>query len=268
MQATYTVQQAQKILGIPVSSIRRLIGTGFVAPSRGVRRQYLFSFRDLVVLRMAKVLADAGVPARRMSAALRQLRQQLPESLPLTGLRIRAVGHDVIVEERGSQWRAEDGQYLLALDVSDTGGALSFELPGAEDAPVDWFAHAFSLEDDDTEAAIGSYRRAIENDPGHAGAYANLGRLLHEAGRIGDAQAVYRAGEEACPDDPILLFNFALLKEDQGLTNDAIELYHRALAADPTLCDAHYNLGLLYQLLRREREAVRHFSAYRKLADS
>ncbi len=268
MQATYTVQQAQKILGIPASSIRRLIGAGFVAPSRGARREYLFSFRDLVVLRMAKVLSDAGVTSRRMSAALRQLRQQLPESLPITGLRIRAVGHDVIVEERGSQWRAEDGQYLLALDVTDSGGALSFDLPRDDHTPVDWFAHAFSLEDVDAEAAIVSYRKAIEHDPGHAGAYANLGRLLHEAGRIGDAQAVYRAGDEACAEDPILLYNFALFKEDQGLTNDAIELYHRALAADPTLGDAHYNLGLLYQSLRREREALRHFSAYRKLADS
>ena len=70
----------------------------------------------------------------------------------------------------------------------------------------------------------------------------------------------------ACPEDPILLFNFALLKEDQQKHEDAIKLYRRALVKDPDMRDAHYNLGLLYQSLRRERDAVRHFSAYRKLA--
>ncbi len=124
------------------------------------------------------------------------------------------------------------------------------------------------MEDVDAGAAILSYGKAIEDDPEHAGAYANLGRLLHAAGRIKEAQTVYRAGEANCADDPILLFNFALFNEDQGNTDEAIALYQRALAADPTLCDAHYNLGLLYHSLGREREAVRHFSAYRKLADS
>ena len=268
MRATYTVQQAQKILGIPVSSIRRLVGTGFVAPARGSRREYLFSFRDLVVLRMAKLLSDAGVTSRRMGSALRHLRHQLPESLPLTGLRIRAVGHDVIVEERGSQWRAEDGQYLLALDVSQAGGALYFDYPGGGSGGVDWFAHAFAMEEIDVEAAIVSYGKAIEQEPEQAGAYANLGRLLHETGRVEQALAIYLAGEKNCAEDPILMFNFALLNEDQGNREDAIAHYLRALAADPTLCDAHYNLGLLYHYLGREREAVRHFSAYRKLAGS
>ena len=71
---------------------------------------------------------------------------------------------------------------------------------------------------------------------------------------------------KACPNDPILLFNFALLKEDQEQWEDAIDLYHRALDADPAMGDAHYNLGILYHSLKRQRDAVRHFSAYRKLS--
>ncbi|MEO8165072.1 MAG: tetratricopeptide repeat protein [Betaproteobacteria bacterium] len=268
MQSTYTVQQAQKILGIPVSAIRRLIGTGFVAPARGSRREYLFSFRDLVVLRMAKVLIDAGVTSRRMGTALRHLRKQLPESPPLTGLRISALGHDVIVEERGAQWRAANGQYLLALEVSQRAGSLSFEQPVVHQPGADWFADAYALEDSDPGASMLLYEKAIEHDPAMAGAYANLGRLLHDAGRIEQAETVYRAGDDACPGDALLLFNFALLKEDQDRLHEAIELYKRALVADPALGDAHYNLGLIYHSLKSEREAVRHFSAYRKLSDS
>jgi len=269
MQSTYTVQEAQKIVGVPLSAIRRFITNGFVSPTRGARREYRFSFRDLVVLRLAKGLADARVSQRRIGVSLKHLRKKLPEALPLTGLRIGAVGNDVIVMEGDAQWRADDGQYLLALEISEARGSLSFAQPTVSGEIADWFAHAFSLEEVDPSESMASYERAIEEDPCISAAYANLGRLMHESGRIEEAEAVYSRGVNACPEDPILLFNFALLKEDQQKHEDAIKLYRRALAKDPDMRDAHYNLGLLYQSLRRERDAVRHFSAYRKLvADS
>jgi tetratricopeptide (TPR) repeat protein len=269
MQSTYTVQEAQKIVGVPLSAIRRFISHGFVVPTRGLRREYRFSFRDLVVLRLAKALADASVSPRRIGTSLKHLRRQLPAALPLTGLRISAVGNDVIVAERDTQWRVHDGQYLLALEVTQSRGCLSFAPPQPAREIDDWFAHAFSLEEADPSQAMESYARAIAEDPSSSGAYANLGRLMHEAGRIAEAQDVYARGEKACPDDPILLFNYALLQEDQNRFEEAIRLYKRALVRDPRMTDAHYNLGLLYQTLQRERDALRHLSAYRKLsADS
>jgi len=265
MQSTYTVREAQKIVGVPLSAIRRFISNGFVAPARGPRREYRFSFRDLVVLRLAKALADASVSPRRIGTSLKHLRRQLPAALPLTGLRISAMGNDVIVAERDTQWRVHDGQYLLALEVTQSRGALSFAPPPALEEIEDWFEHACSLEEVDPPRAMVAYAKAIAEEPSAAGAYANLGRLLHEAGRLSEAQDVYARGAKACADDPILLFNYALLKEDQHKHEDAIRLYRRALAKDPGMTDAHYNLGLLYQSLRRERDALRHLSAYRKL---
>ena len=266
MRSTYTVQEAQKIIGIPLSAIRRFVGIGFVSPTRGARREYLFSFHDLVVLRMAKALVDASLSPRRIGICLKRLRKQLPETLPLAGLRISAIGKDIIVKDRDARWRAEDGQYLLALEVSETRGSLSFAQPGPEKKSTDWFTHACNLEDVDVTQAMAAYEKAIGEDPCHAGAHANLGRLLHATGRIEEAQTVYSRGVRACPDDPILLFNFALLREDQQRWQDAIDLYKRALDADPGMLDAHYNLGVLYHTLERERDAVRHFSAYRKLS--
>lgn len=266
MRSTYTVKEAQKILGIPLSAIRKFVGTGFVSPTRGARREYRFSFHDLVVLRMAKALVDASLSPRRIGVCLKRLRKQLPETLPLAGLRISAMGKDVIVKERDARWRAEDGQYLLALDVSETHGAVSFSQPPASRDNTDWFARAFDLENFDPEQAIAAYRKAIEKDAHIAPAYANLGRLLHAAGHAREAEAVYLEGDAACPNDPILLFNFALLMEDQERNDDAIALYKRAIAADPAMGDAHYNLALLYQSLRHQREALRHFSAFRKLS--
>lgn len=265
MGSTYTIREVGTIVGMPRSAIRAFIHNGFVSPSRGRRREFLFSFRDLVILRMAKGLADASLSQRRIATSLKRLRKQLPEALPLAGLRIAAVGHDVVVVEGPSRWRADDGQYLLAFEVSEKTGGISFAPAPTATEMADWFAHAFSLEDADPASSMSSYQKAIDEDPCLGGAYANLGRLLHQAGRVADAETVYRAGDSACSPDSILLFNFAILREDQGHSEDAIKLYKRALAIDPDMSDAHCNLGLLYESLGRQREAVRHLSAYRKL---
>ncbi len=261
MAATYTIDNVRSILGLTRSAVMSLIRHGFIAPSRGPRRSYLFTFQDLVVLRMAKALQDARLPPRRISASMRRLREQLPQEAPLQGLRIAAVGGDIVVVEPSGQWRADDGQLLLAFDIGQN-GTVSLIAPVEN---IDWFSRAFTMEETAPDDAMESYRKAIGEDACASRAYANLGRLLHESGRIAEAEAIYVTGVAACPADPLLYFNFAVLREDQDRTGDAINLYMQALEQDPTMSDAHFNLGLLYETLRQQREAVRHFSAYRKL---
>ena len=41
--------------------------------------------------------------------------------------------------------------------------------------------------------------------------------------------------------------------------------YEQSLVLDPTLADAHYNLGRLREQQGDPRGALRHFSAYRRL---
>jgi tetratricopeptide (TPR) repeat protein len=262
MAQIYKLQDVHRIVGVNRSTIRLVIKNGFVAPTRGPRQCYLFYFRDLIVFKMAKALADARLSPRRISTSLGRLRRKLPLALPLSGLRIAAVGRDVVVVEPASQWRVDDGQLLLAFDVTSETGELTFATPAPLD---DWFSRAFNIEDSFPEEAIAGYRHAIKDNPCASGAFANLGRLLHEAGKLEEAEAVYLQGQESCPGDAILLFNFALLREDQGQLDDAVQLYMKAIAADPGMSDAHFNLGLLYESLRKDRDAVRHFSTYRKL---
>ena len=54
----------------------------------------------------------------------------------------------------------------------------------------------------------------------------NLGRLLHMAGRLAEAERVYRDTEA----EPFLAFNFAVLLEDLDRESDAILTYREALA--------------------------------------
>ena len=262
MTQVYKLRDVQRIVGVTRSTVRAVIRNGFVTPGRGPRQSYLFTFRDLIVFRMAKALADARLSPRRISTSLGRLRRKLPLELPLSGLRIAAVGSDVVVIDATSQWRVDDGQLLLAFDVTSAAGELMFATPVPAE---DWFSRAFNLEDKSPEEAIAGYRNAIRDNPCAAGAFANLGRLLHEAGRLAEAEAAYLQGQRSCPDDATLSFNFALLREDQTQWDDAIQLYLKAIEVDPGMSDAHCNLGLLYESLGKQREAVRHFSAYRKL---
>jgi tetratricopeptide (TPR) repeat protein len=50
-----------------------------------------------------------------------------------------------------------------------------------------------------------------------------------------------------------------------GRKPEASEAYETALKRDPGLADCHYNLALLYEELRRPKEAIRHMSQYRRL---
>src|SRR5688572_13191855 len=122
----YSTRQVSRIIDIPAPTVGRLIAAGLVSPLRDNRGANCFSFRDLVVLRAAKSLMEAKLPARRVSRALQRLREQLPDQLPLAGLRVAAVGNTVVVTQGEAQWRVDDGQYLLAFDVQNAKGKLAF----------------------------------------------------------------------------------------------------------------------------------------------
>jgi len=264
----YSLRDVVKLLGLSRSIVGGLIEAGFVTPARGPRRELRFSFQDLVLLRAAQGLVEAKIPSTKILRALRKLRPQLPDQMPLAGLRIAAVGDDVVVNEGNAQWRPEDGQYVFGFQVENEGGQLAFLAPAEKPRPASnatWFEQGLALEADDVEHACEAYRNAIAADRRDLGAYVNLGRLLHEQGRLKEAEAVYREGRRSCGPDGTLLFNLGVVLEDLGRTRESIESYRAALASAPDLADAHFNLARLYETQGKRQDAVRHLSAFRKL---
>jgi tetratricopeptide (TPR) repeat protein len=265
----YGVSDVEKMLRLPRSTIRAMASAGFVTPARGPRNALLFSFQDLIVLRTAQALASAKVPTQRITRSLKELRRQLPETMPLSGLSISAVGEQVVVRDGTGHRQVESGQYVLAFEGDPASGSLSV-IECAPSAPAsavdeDWFVRAVALERTNPKAAIEAYGKAIAAAPERLDTRINLGRLLHETGRYQEAELVYRDAVKACGRDPLLLFNLGVLLGDLERKREAIEAYEAALRGDPAMADSHYNLGLLYEKLGKARQAIRHMSEYRRL---
>ena len=270
---SYSMRDVQRLLRLSPDTTRNLIKAGFLKPARGARREYRFSFQDLIVLRTARALIDAKIPTRRIHRSLESLWRELPESVPLSGLSISAVGDHVVVREGDTQRQVDSGQYLLGLDVSMENGVLRVVERRQEASPAradtaprgDWFAQALTLESTDPEGALTAWRQAVDEDASNAAAWTNWGRLLHEQGRTQQAAEVYRRALAQVGPDPLLLFNQGVLLEDLGDPSAALEAYRSAIAEDPELADCHYNLARLYESLGEPQHAIRHLGQYRRL---
>lgn len=275
MQQTYGVRDVEKLLRMPRRTLRALIAAGFVAPARGPRNAWQFSFQDLILLRTAQALVDAKLSARRITQSLKALRKRLPETMPLSGLRIRAVGDRVIVSERDGRWQADSGQYLLAFEGDPSEGSLGVietraadrdaERAAVSTRDTDWFERAVALEREDPDAARKAYERGLADDPARADARLNLGRLLHESGKLAQAERIYREALQAGSRDPLLHYNLGVLLEDMDRKAEAMRAYEAALRDDPGLADGHYNLALLYEESGRAKDAIRHMAKYKRL---
>ena len=274
---TYSLARIQSMLGLSRTVITRLIELGFVQPQRGARQELRFTFQDMVLLRTAHSLQAANIPPRKILRSLQRLKSTLPAELPLSGLRITAVGSEIAVREGDAHWHAESGQRLFDFELQpgparDKGTVRVLEraaaaAPAAAEAvdPQACFDHAVALEPADTLAAEAAYRQAIAAAPHWADPYLNLGALLCEAGRCAEAVAVYDEGVRQGCDEALLHFNRGVALEDLGRGDDALVAYGQALRLDPQLADAHYNAARLHEQRGRASEAIRHYSAYRRL---
>lgn len=269
--STFTIRSTQDLLGLSRAVITGLIRAGFVTPTRGPRNEYRFSFQDMVLLRTAFELQSAHVPPRKILSSLRRLREKLPAELPMTGLRISAVGTEVTVRDDRSQWQPESGQLVMDFELAPESGSVAFlqrapdRTRSPDESPESAFERGAALEHTDKCAAEAAYRRALELDPDYADAFINLGAILCEAERCGEAVVLYDEAIRRCPDDALLYFNRAIALEDQGRLSDALASYETCLRLDPGLADAYFNAARLYEQQGDDKRALRHLSAYRRL---
>ena len=263
--STFTLRRVQAMLGLSRHIVSGLIAAGFVTPARGRRNEWRFTFRDLALLRTAHALQSQSVPARRILRSLSRLKATLPAELPLTGLRITAVGGDVAVRDRSGRLQAGSGQLLLDFDVAPVAGTVAIlGAPPRLDAHA-LYEEALALETSDPAAAESTYLQALSVAPDFEDAYLNLGAMLDATRRYADLLRLCDAALQHCPASALLHFNRGVALDHLERLDEAATAYERSLELDPGLADAHFNLAQLHQQAGDEHGALRHYSAYRRL---
>ena len=235
-----------------------------------------YTFRELLALRAASALLDAGASVRQIKQALSALRRQDPElEQPLAEVRLVLEGDRLLAQSDRVRFDPRTGQLVLALDSGGLERAATATLatglvrplaPPAEQAET-WFERASEWDGDPAqwEDAIEAYRRVVAIDPTYAAAWNNLGLLLHRMGDYEGARGAYDAALAQDPDCREAAYNLGSLHEDRGEVEAAVGSYRRALELSPDYADAHFNLAGALSRSGRGDEAARHWQRYLEL---
>jgi tetratricopeptide (TPR) repeat protein len=235
-----------------------------------------YTFRDLLALRAASALLDAGASVRQIRAALTALRRQDPElRQPLAEVRLVLEGDRILAQSDRVRFDPRTGQMVLALDSGGLEAAatatLATGLVRPLAPPVDqaetWFERASEWDGDPAqwEDAIDAYRRVVSIDPTYAAAWNNLGLLLHRMGRYEEAGTAYVSALDQDPQCCEAAYNLGSLHEDRGEVEEAISDYRKALELSPDYADAHFNLAGALARNGRDGEAIKHWQRYLEL---
>jgi tetratricopeptide (TPR) repeat protein len=269
MIGEYSAGELCRILRVSESKLRGCLRAALLPVSRA-KASCTYSFQNLVILRTAKGLTEAGVTGRQVRKVLECLQRQLGDGQSITSLKIYASGKRVVVWDGESRWQPDSGQFLLNFDTAQMLPPARLKpraeaQPSQTEAARTWFDRAVALQDDSPEEARRAYEEAIRLYPQFVEAHINLGLLNHEAGDLAKAETCYRRALEYDPKLALAHFNLGVVLEDQQKKSGAIAAYTEAVRLAPDFREAHCNLAQLYETLGRQRDAIRHYAAAKRL---
>lgn len=305
MNQLYSIKDVAQIFGLEPSRLRYWAQTGFVNPSVRRSGRMYYTFQDLVAVRTAKELLDAGLTMHKVRKNLEALRALLPDvAHPASKMRICSDGETVVAVDGGVAFEPGTGQVVMSFTVdglstqvaeilalpggqpvhaaedaaSEPASTVANE-PGPERAPDDapdapdepqtayqCFVHGCAAEDRGQLAlAEQLYRQAILAQPSLAAACTNLGNLLYRRGALADARAAYEHALEYEPHQAEARYNLGNLLEDLGETELSIAELRRVCWTHPEFADAHYNLGLVLARVGGIQQARKHLERYLEL---
>jgi len=138
-----TVKQAAVVLNISTSKLNFWDKTDFIRPSvmehRGRLPIRYYTFQDLVALRVANQLREAGISLQALREVVHRLQAIDGEKNPLAKVRLVAIGDDVYECRNDKELISmlkKPGQSAMkfVLDLKDTVRELESELQGKQAA--------------------------------------------------------------------------------------------------------------------------------------
>lgn len=270
----YTASDVARLFNLATSRLRYWDRTGFLSPSGRRGRRRCYTFQDLVGVRAAKALIDAGVPLQRVRRSVDSLRSMLPKvTRPLTELRVVADGNSVVVRDSQGRFEPSTGQGVLDFELNqlreDVVKTLQRhgELDPKKRQAYELYLEGCRLDEDEATFAQAEelYRRATELDPELANALTNLGNVRFRRGFPADAEELYRKAIAIDADQPEAYYNLGFLYYERGEASAAVPCFARAVESDPAFSDAHFNLAMALEEVGQRAKAKRHWQIYLQL---
>lgn len=263
--------EVARLFSLPESRLKYWDRSGFIKPSGKVGRRRYYTFQDLIAVRAAKELLDAGAPLPQVRRSLAHLMRTLPHvTRPLNELRVRTDGTAIVVQDHDRVFEAETGQLQLDFEVRTIRDEVVRVLrPGAIDPERRRRAYQSYLEgcrlDEDPatfDRAEACYREAITLDPALANALTNWGNLRFRRGDAEEAERLYTQAIGVDEAQPEAYYNLGFLAYERGEMGEAVRLFTAAVALDPGFADAHFNLAMALEEVERREDARGHWETY------
>lgn len=270
----YTQSEVARLFGLTRARLRYWDRTGFVCPSGQRGGQRFYTFRDLIGIRAAKGLLDAGLSLRAVRRSVDALRDTLPSvTRPLAELRVVAEGERMVVHSGRERFEPATGQLLLDFETRELSEDVVRVLRPRPSRTRDRrrayerYLEGCRLDEDEASwpEAERAYREAIELDPTLSNAYTNLGNLRYRAGHPDEAERLYREALGVDPSQPEAHYNLGYLLYERRDPRGALPHFRRAVALDPGFADARFNFAMVLEELGQQPEARGHWEAFLRL---
>lgn len=266
----YSIKDAARIFDLQPSRLRYWAQTGFVGPSvrRGGRVYY--TFQDLISLRAAKDLLNAGMSMQKVRKNLESLRALLPDvAHPASKMRICSDGETVVAVDRGVAFEPSTGQTVMSFEIDTLSSAVADvlampTLPTPAERPVSRGAASIApnIADITGHAPAAAAPSAIDDGPTEAylpsTAYQSFVQACEaeDQGDAAGAETLYRQAVVRQPSLAAAHTNLGNLLYRRGDVAGARTAYERALEHEPTQPEARFNLGNLLEDIGETERAI------------
>lgn len=143
MKSFFTPKDVASIVGISYRQIQYWDKTSFIKPSYRRKGKYrLYTFADLIQLKVAKTLRDHNFSIQRLRKTIKSLRSLLPQvTHPMTDLTFLIEGDRILVFNGEVLMNSISGQNYIRFDVRELRAEVDRMFPDAANVLSDQAAN-------------------------------------------------------------------------------------------------------------------------------
>lgn len=287
VHSLYTPAMLCRSLNVPIGTIRRWERLGLIRAVRKVYRLPYFDFSEVAGVRRLSDLLAAGIPPHQLESSLIKLRSMLPGlDRPLAQLNLLAQDARLLVRDAHGLVEPTTGQRCFdfvppaGFEQAPSGDVIALDPAQSEARPErsngkpsaltdqhrsadQWFEEGCRLLDQqETAAAIESFRSALMSRPGSPEVNFHLAEALYRNGNHEGALERYYAAIESDHDYLEAWTQIGCLHAGQGELQSALDAFSIALSVHADYPDAHWHMADVLVQLGRAADAKAHWQKY------